>query len=84
MAAAVLPEMERHMSKIQSSLSMGNGAPDRAEPSLVDASTCVDQTFTGVEMPGGEPRTDDRAGIGEYSLLSRPAAPQGRRSLFRR
>lgn len=31
-----------------------------------------------------EPETDDGAGSGGHTLLSRPPAPQGRRSLFRR
>jgi len=69
--------MERRMSKVQSNLPVTNDAAALAAAVQGDASA-----------PAGnlqrEVRGDEGAGPDEHSLLSRPAVPQCRRSLFRR
>jgi hypothetical protein len=69
------------MSKIQT------GLPARAaEP--VSAKRIPDRSFGPVAKPDGEAwgalGEGNAAGEGAHKLLSRPTAPQGRRSLFRR
>jgi hypothetical protein len=69
------------MSKIQAGLPAG--AP---EPVL--AKRIPDRSFGPVAAPDGEAwgalGEGNAAGEGAHKLLSRPTAPQGRRSLFRR
>ncbi len=69
------------MSNVQSNLSVTDGSPALPEP-VQDASSGHVPMSQG--EPGMDAGADQGAGAGEHSLLSRPAAPQYRRSLFRR
>lgn len=66
------------MSNVQSNLPVTDGAPVLPEPVQGDLSA---RSSTAQGEPGG---TNGTASPDEHSLLSRPAAPQYRRSLFRR
>ena len=54
----------------------------------VSAESAPDRAYVLAAGDGGEPsggfRTESGSDIGGHTLLSRPAVPQGRRSLFRR
>ena len=65
------------MNKAQDSLPTGDAGPDYPEP-------VQDDPPVSLSMAGGEARTEDGAAPAGRTLLSRPAEPQGRRSLFRR
>ncbi len=69
------------MSQAQNGLSASNAKP--ASPESVP-----DHAYGLVARADGEPcggfGKDDDADLGGHTLLSRPPAPQGRRSLFRR
>jgi len=73
--------MERRMSNVQSNLPVTNGASALPEP-VQDASSGHGPMSQG--EPGMDAGADQGADPYEHSLLSRPAAPQYRRSLFRR
>jgi hypothetical protein len=73
--------MEDLMSDAQNSLSGTDAEPGSPESERDHASGLMG-------MPNGENRTElqmeDGADLGGHTLLSRPSAQQGRRSLFRR
>jgi hypothetical protein len=73
--------MERRMSNVQSNLPVTDGASALPE-AVQDASSGHVPMSQG--EPGMDAGADQGAGPYEHSLLSRPAAPQYRRSLFRR
>ena len=54
----------------------------------VSAESAPDRTYGPAAEAGGEPsggfRMESGSDVGGHTLLSRPAVPQGRRSLFRR
>lgn len=66
------------MSNVQSNLPITNGAPALPEP--VQGGLSARSPMAQGETGG----TSENASPDEHSLLSRPAAPQYRRSLFRR
>jgi hypothetical protein len=69
------------MSNAQNGLPASDAVPASAESAPDDASGLG----AGADgEAGGEFGMDDGADLGGHTLLSRPAAPQGRRSLFRR
>lgn len=65
------------MNKVQNSLPITDGEFSQPEAVQADASAPA-------RMVQGEVLMDEGADSGGNTLLSRPAAPQGRRSLFRR
>ncbi len=69
------------MSNVQSNLPVTDGTSTLPEPAR-DASS--GQVPMSQGAPGMDAGADQGAGPYEHSLLSRPAAPQYRRSLFRR
>ena len=69
------------MSKTQDGLPASGAGP--ASPDPVPAHPSGPAGMAHGEA-WGEPGMDDGAGSGGHTLLSRPPAPQGRRSLFRR
>ena len=64
------------MSKIQDGVAVGDCESSRAEP-------IHDEACSAEAATSNEPRMQAGAGRSEGSLLSRPAAPHYRRSLFR-
>jgi len=81
MNAAGLPGTEHDMSKDQNHLPITDGAfiqpePAQGDPSVPGSVAQGESWMDGAARQGASPD--------EHSLLSRPAAPQGRRSLFRR
>ena len=65
------------MSIARNSLPASGSGVERLEP-------VQDDPPASASMAQGEARTDDIDDLGGHTLLSRPPAPQGRKSLFRR
>ncbi len=65
------------MNKVQSSLPATDGE-------FTQTGAVQDNASPPPRVMHGDVRTDEDAGPAEHSLLFRPVAPQGRRSLFRR
>lgn len=69
------------MSKVQGNLLITGGARALSDPVQDDTPSFPPVAQDGSWMTTG---ADPGAGMNEHSLLSRPAAPQYRRSMFRR
>ncbi len=65
------------MNKVQSSMPATDG--EFIQPEAVQGDAPAPEWMVQARV-----RMDEGAGQAEHSLLSRPTAPQGRRSLFRR
>lgn len=74
------------MSETQNSLPASHAEPGSAEPgSPESAPDHASGLVAGADgEPCGEFGMDNGADLGGHTLLCRPPAPQGRRSLFRR
>jgi hypothetical protein len=73
--------VEVHMSEIQNSLTANNAEPTSAKSTPNDAYGLAAAADSERREELG---MDNEADLGGHTLLSRPQAPQGRRSLFRR